>query len=65
MEFTFKHGQNIGNQPYPSEMNMRNYVSLTLLNRIHLNLEIKKNSHIEGLLHLQWHCNTYALKTSS
>ena len=43
MKFTFKQGLNIGNQSYASKMNMRNYVSLTLLNRIHLNLE---NSHV-------------------
>ena len=43
MKFTFKQVLNIGNQSYQSKMNMQNYVSLTLLNRIHLNLV---NSHV-------------------
>ena len=47
MEFTFTYRLNIGNQPYPSKTNMRNYVSLMLLNHIRLNLKI----------YLQWHCN--------
>ena len=66
MEFTFTHGLNNYRELTVSKRNK--YAELCFPNVAKpytFKLENLENSHVKGLLHLQWHCNKYALKDSS